>query len=148
MYHNQSTYYIYTLQNTVTKRIYVGCTRSVKDRIHQHLKLLQVHRHSMGLMQKDYDLHGEASFKSSICFQCSNKEEASRIETFVMKILKSQDPVYGYNYKDRKGNSPLAIADRWRTVPRNWANNHRASVYVKKGILLPPVYAINSEAKL
>ncbi len=90
------------------------------------------------MMQNDFDNFGEDSFEFRTLASSANKWEASRIETFMMKVLKSQDPKYGYNYKDKKGNSPLAIADRWRTIPPNWADGHRVHYYMKHHVLLPP----------
>lgn len=134
-------FFIYIITNRATKKNYVGCTTNIKARFENHRLALKSHRHPMELMQVDYDTYGEDSFRYNVFTKCADKWEASRTETVMMKILKSQNPEYGYNYKDRKGNSPLAIADRWRTEPRNWADNCRAQYYKKHGVLLPPKFA-------
>lgn len=140
MYKDRDTFYIYTIRNTATKRIYVGYTMNVKERAKQHLHALEIGKHYKKEMQSDYDKYGKDSFEIKVFTSCDNMQKASMVETIVMKILKSQDPKYGYNIGDPKGNSPLAIADRWRTYPRNWSDSRRAYYYRKYGVLFPPQY--------
>lgn len=137
---SDDTYCIYVITNTVTRKHYVGCTSDIKNRIAAHKKALKMHKHPIELMQVDYDEYGEDSFQVRIFSERKKMESASQLETFAMKVLKSQNPKYGYNYKDRKGNSPLAFADRWRTYPRNWSDSRRAYYYRKYGVLSPPRY--------
>ena len=132
------SYYIYVITNAVTQKHYVGCTADIESRITIHKWALKKHKHPMELMQADYDKYGAESFRVRIFSERIGLESASQLEAFMMKVLKSQNPKHGYNYKDRKGNSPLAIADRWRTYPRNWSDEKRAYYYRKYGVLLPP----------
>ena len=106
----------------------------------QHLRLLNRGEHPKKEMQSDFDKYGKESFEVKVFTSCKDGQQASMIETFVMKILKSQNPKYGYNTGDPKGNSPLAIADRWRTKPWNWSDSKRHYYFTKHGILLPPHY--------
>lgn len=140
MYKDRDTFYVYTIKNTVTKRIYVGYTMNVKERTRQHLHSLEIGKHCKKEMQSDYNKYGKDSFEIKVFTSCDNMQKASMIETIVMKILKSQDPQYGYNIGDPKGNSPLAIADRWRTIPWNWSDSRRFYYFTKHGVLLPPKY--------
>lgn len=140
MYKFKGKYRIYVIKNRITGKTYVGCSLSPEERLQKHLYDLRKHRHPIETMQSDFDIYGAGSFEFRTLMSSDDKWEASRLETFIMKILKSQNPLFGYNYKDRKGNSPLAIADRWRTTPRNWSNNQRVSQYINHGVLLPPCY--------
>ena len=133
-------FYIYIITNKVTHKSYVGVSSNIKKRFENHRRALKRHDHPMEMMQDDYNKYGADSFVYKVFTKCSRKWESRRIETIVMKILKTQNPKYGYNYKDRKGNAPLAIADRWRTDPRNWSDNRRLWHYDKYGVLLPPYY--------
>lgn len=139
-YKERDTYYIYTIKNIITKKIYVGCTMSMKGRMQQHLYMLEHGKHPKKEMQSDFNKYGKESFDAKVFTSCKNKQRASALETFTMKVLKSQEPEFGYNVGDRKGNSPLAKADKWRTPVWNWSNGKRSYYFRKYGILLPPEY--------
>ena len=113
--------HMYVIRDSVSGRVYVGSTRKPESRIKAHFYALRRRSHPVELMQSDYNAHGEAAFE----FRVGPLEphwEGVRMEVFVMKLLKSQDPKYGYNYKDkRRGASRYAIEDRWRTSPTTWS---------------------------
>lgn len=104
---------VYTITNKITGRTYVGKTsrRFPPARIAKHFEALRSNRHKVEMMQDDFNKYGEDSF---------DELEGDRMEVFMMKVLRSQDRRFGYNYKDRSGTSKYAIADRWRTPPRYW----------------------------
>lgn len=111
--------YVYMITNTITKRTYVGRSCNVRWRLKQHLDSLKGGYHQKALMQEDSYTFGYESFECKILGPY-DKHEAGRMEVFMMKILRTQDKRFGYNYGDRSGNSPNAIKDRWRTPPRAW----------------------------
>ena len=139
--YKKDAFYIYAIKNTVSQKIYVGCTTDIKKRMQQHFYVLRRGKHSEKDMQADFDKYGKDSFEVKVITSFENKLEASAFETFMMKLLKSQNPECGYNARDHKGNSPIAIADRWRTPVSNWSSGKRNYHFRKYGILLPPEYA-------
>lgn len=116
---------IYVIKNTITKRFYVGTTeRPVKYRFEDHLKALKGHRHKVELMQSDYDAYGADSF---VCkaFDTYPDIEGRRMEPFMMFVLNSKNPEYGYNYKDSAGTGYGAIKCKLRADPLQWVRKKR-----------------------
>lgn len=112
---------IYVIKNTVTNRAYVGSTNAALKtaRPQKHLSALRSNRHIVELMQEDFNKYGEASFSVNYLGDYSG-QELKRMEIFMMQVLRTKDPRYGYNYKDKSGTSKYAIQDKWRTAPCTW----------------------------
>lgn len=91
--------YIYLLKNKVTHRIYVGCSCDPNHRFRQHMSALKSNRHTVELMQNDFDLYGEDSFCMEIICQSENFTRTS-VEGRLMIRLRTYDRRFGYNYKD------------------------------------------------
>lgn len=116
---------LYTICNTVTKRVYVGRSECAKGhRVHKHFEALRHNRHKVKRLQEEYNKYGEESFVVNYLGEYSGYKLA-QMECFMMKVLRSQDPRYGYNYKDRIGTSPASIEDKWRTPPIAWRTCYR-----------------------
>ena len=111
--------YVYIIKNADTGRVYVGSSFYPEWRIKVHMNALKKHRHSVLIMQSDFDLYGFDSFKS-VVFGKYDRAEANRMEVFLMKMFKSQNPEFGYNYKDQSGNGLIAIASKWRIPCTYW----------------------------
>lgn len=112
---------VYAIKNVVTNRIYVGSTgRPVRYRLHEHFLSLRRGEHRVELFQKDFNEHGEESFACKVIGRWP-RNEALRMEVFMMKVLRTQSEKYGYNYKDDVGTTPRAIAERWRTPSYQWS---------------------------
>ena len=109
---------IYGIRNKKTKRIYIGRSKNVEERIRNHLYALRNGKHSNELMQKDFDAYGEKSFEFvEICdadkrtfmfFDTENRNKAVFSisednrwkECYWMQHFHTFDQKYGYNYKD------------------------------------------------
>ena len=120
---------VYTITNKITGRTYVGKTsrRFPPARIAKHFEALRSNRHKVEMMQDDFNKYGEDSFVVHY-LDSFDELEGDRMEVFMMKVLRSQDRRFGYNYKDRSGTSKYAIADRWRTPPRYWGCVFRSGI--------------------
>lgn len=120
---------IYTITNKITGRTYVGKTSRGRPsaRVTKHFEALRANRHKVELFQDDYNKFGEDSFVIKYLDSFSDTEGA-RMEVFMMKVLRSQDDRFGYNYKDPIGTSRFSIMDRWRTPPRYWSGVFRSLV--------------------
>lgn len=112
-------FHVYMITNTITGRTYVGRSSNVRWRLKHHLDSLKGGYHYKTLMQEDSYTFGYESFECKIIGPY-DEHEAGRMEIFMMKILRTQDPQFGYNYGDRSGSSKFAIKDRWRTPPHAW----------------------------
>ena len=113
---------IYAITNRITGRTYIGRTsqKLPSARVAKHFEALRSNRHKVEQFQDDFNRFGEESFEVKYLDSFGDMEGA-RMEVFMMKVLRSQDRQFGYNYKDPIGTSHFAIADRWRTKPRYWA---------------------------
>ena len=90
-------------------------------------------KHNVEQMNEDYVTCGENAFSFQILCRHKDRLEACRMETFFMKLLRSQKFEYGYNYKDKSGDTEFAIADKWRTSPVTWSKEgHRYHVAHKR----------------
>lgn len=116
---------IYTITNTVTHRTYVGKTSVLPaHRVQKHFEALRSRRHKVEQFQDDFNQYGENSFVVNF-LDGYDDHEGARMEAFTMKILRSQDRRYGYNYKDKLGTGKNAISDKWRTPPIAWRMCYR-----------------------
>jgi group I intron endonuclease len=88
---------IYAIQHNKTGRIYVGRTQDLKRRLSQHFYFLKNGKHSIGLMQSDFDKYGDDFTVSvlEIAKTYRTEEEGAWINK-----LGTYDPNIGYNYKD------------------------------------------------
>lgn len=116
---------VYLIHNNKTKRSYIGSTMNDPlYRVKKHFCSLKGERHRIELMQQDYDKYGKESFSYKFIGSFSD-EETRRMEIFYMQLLRTKDPRYGYNYKDKSGTSKWAVHDRWRTPTKAWNNIFR-----------------------
>lgn len=120
---------VYIIKNLVNGRVYVGKTGCGYYRFYLHIGLLKRGKHSSKSLQSDFDKYGEKSFVYRTLFENLDEQEAKRLEIFMMKVLKSQNPTYGYNDSDRSGNGKWAVASRWRTSPFYWSGCGRAALH-------------------
>lgn len=116
---------VYIIANTVSGKKYVGRAVNPDARFEKHISALKNGRHIVEMMQDESFMFGIETFKL-IKFGSYYEDEASRMEVFLMKILRTQDERFGYNYKDRSGICKNAIKDKWRTPPRAWLPAFRA----------------------
>lgn len=122
---------VYIICNRINGKKYVGRSATPKYRIKIHFNGLKSGYHKNEMMLEDSFTYGYESFDFYI-FGTYEKQEASRMEVFLMKILRTQDPRFGYNYKDRSGSTKYAIADKWRTPPQAWDRIFRSTFFKSK----------------
>lgn len=90
---------VYAIQHNRTKKIYIGSSKDIKTRYMNHIYQLRKGSHPIEDMQSDYDKYGEDY--SLFVLEELTKWNDRRKEYEWMKIYKSYDRQYGYNYKDR-----------------------------------------------
>ena len=96
--------YIYLIKNNITKRVYVGRSKSPQRRFKLHMNALKRNQHPV-----EINSYGEKSFGFKIVDSTSNYTRKGT-EGKIMECLKTYDKKYGYNYKDpyfiRNGKHP------------------------------------------
>lgn len=71
---------IYRIVNHATKECYVGKTRGIKKRVHEHFRLLRRGEHPNYRLQNAFNEHGEKSFSWEIEVYCEDPKEMVYIE--------------------------------------------------------------------
>ena len=74
---------IYAITNTVVGRVYIGRSKHVHQRMHEHKLMLTENVHTVRLMQLDYASHGINSFEFKVLEYC-------RYDDFTMKRLEAK----------------------------------------------------------
>jgi group I intron endonuclease len=90
---------VYFLVNRVSKRIYVGRSCHLRERLRQHFSALESNRHNNRLLQDDFNTYGRDSFfvKNIEYDSCLT---GSGIEgKWILRLLAYKEE-YGYNTKD------------------------------------------------
>lgn len=92
---------VYAIQHNVTKRIYIGSSRKVKDRYMNHMYRLRSGKHHIEDMQDDFIKYGE-DFSLFILDEITEFEDRFK-EYEWMDKYKTYCRGIGYNYKDYIG---------------------------------------------
>lgn len=92
---------IYAIQHQITKKMYIGSSANVEDRLKSHLIALRSRKHTNKQLQEDFNKYGE-NYKFYILGEISDSN-TKRLEYDFQFKYKTKDPKYGYNSKDNGG---------------------------------------------
>ena len=98
---------IYKIKNKANNKIYIGSAagkRGIIDRWYQHKSKLKHNRHCNNYLQKAYNKYGSSNFIYEIIEECL-PEQCLQREQYYLDILKSYDPIIGYNLCKIAGNT-------------------------------------------
>lgn len=109
---------IYAIQHNKTKRMYIGSSCKVVERISHHMSLLRSGKHPVEDMQKDFDEHGD-DFSASVLEVITEYDDRNK-EYEWMRKYRSRERGIGYNYKD-------TIAERLERIHSCTNNQHENS---------------------
>lgn len=105
---NRGMAYIYKIECTVNHKRYIGRTLCPSCRCNTHLKALKHNRHLVEDLQSDFNRYGEENFSFMVlqCYQTPVKHlwgqySNGYYEKECMRMFRSYDRRYGYNYKDQ-----------------------------------------------
>lgn len=88
---------VYRIRNAVNGRIYIGSTKSFKDRWCAHLNDLRNGRHRAIDMQKEFDWFGEEAFLFEVVEIATLGADLMALEQKWLDDLRPFDPDVGYN---------------------------------------------------
>lgn len=80
---------IYSIENTINGKKYVGSTSNLYKRFYQHVANLRRKKHVNRHLQSAFDLYGEANFTFNIEFDC-DKEDMFIFEQAMIDITKPE----------------------------------------------------------
>ncbi len=87
---------IYQIKNTVTGKLYIGCSVDFYKRKSRHLANLRYNKNKNKNLLADYILYGESAFEFSMLEYC-DKSVLEEREIYWIKQLDSSNPLVGYN---------------------------------------------------
>lgn len=90
---------IYTIQNNIDNKIYVGCANNILSRIDLHISSLKRNCHHNNLLQNAVNKYGIENFKFEILEECSS-EFLYSMENYWCNLLNSHNKNNGYNLKN------------------------------------------------
>lgn len=88
---------IYRIVNKVTKECYVGKTKGIKKRVHEHFRLLRKGAHPNYRLQSAFSLYGEENFFWEIEAYCEDPEDMVAIEEAFLQGKASFEEPTTYN---------------------------------------------------
>lgn len=111
---------VYRITNTITGDSYVGSSRHVYDRWHEHRRALRKGIHINSYLQRAWDKHGEDAFVHSVLEECSLDVVIEREQHWIDMLL----PAYNLRkIADRSGSpGPETIQKMRETRKVNDAN--------------------------
>lgn len=89
---------IYTIENLVNGKLYVGYSTEIKDRWRAHKTELQRNVHKNTYLQHAWNLYGKEMFKFEILVECEERFLKSE-EHYWCNMLNVHNREYGYNIK-------------------------------------------------
>ena len=88
---------VYSIKNRRNGKLYIGsASRSIRNRLREHLRLLRLDQHPNRHLQSAWNKHGHEAFVCTIVEWCSPDECLER-EQYWMDLHKSGNDWYGYN---------------------------------------------------
>lgn len=94
--------YIYAIKNLVNNKVYIGSTRSPKNRKYSHFRQLNKGAHFSLHLQSSYNKYGKDKFSFYILEECTFENRVAR-EVHYISQYNSHLPEYGYNTYEPNG---------------------------------------------
>lgn len=115
--------YVYMIQNVVNNKIYIGSTANYDMRKKSHIRSLKGGYHDNRLLQEDFNLYGEDSFKIKQLCIANSEEERFKIEASLIGALETYKN--GYNLTvDGKGRYILTDETRLKMSINTTGSNN------------------------
>lgn len=89
---------IYTIENLVNGKLYVGYAINIDSRKINHIGKLRTRKHKNQYLQAAWDKYGEDKFRFEVIEYC-DKEYLHTMEHYWCNILNVHDKKYGYNMR-------------------------------------------------
>ena len=100
---------IYTITNTVTGKLYLGCSKNVNGREKVHMRALARNKHKNKPLNKDVVKYGIENFLFELLEECEVNHLIA-MECYWANMLSARNPKYGYNIK------PMNAAVKYETI--------------------------------
>ena len=91
------THGTYFILNTANRRIYIGETGNLRQRIALHFSSLKSNGHHNSLLQSDWNGYGPSAFEYGVLADKTSDPTIGSFETFYVNLYQADDPALGYN---------------------------------------------------
>lgn len=88
---------IYSIQNLINGKIYIGQTSDLDIRWNRHKNQLRKNKHINKHLQNAWNKYGEENFKFDIIKKCSDEDNLNKLEQYYIKEYNSNNTKFGYN---------------------------------------------------
>jgi hypothetical protein len=88
--------YIYAIKNVVNNKMYIGSSKSIKNRQYEHFYQLKNNKHHSSHFQKSYNKYGKDKFFFYILEECTIENRKER-EIYYINLYKTSERNFGYN---------------------------------------------------
>lgn len=87
---HKTNYVIYKIQNKINSKIYIGSSKSIRNRWKQHKWMLKRNKHYNKKLQNAWNKYGEKNFEFSILETVSNEEDLKKKEQVFLSLVKPE----------------------------------------------------------
>lgn len=95
---------IYTIENTNTEKLYVGSSKNITKRIHDHFHALETNKHSSAKLQNSFNKHGKSAFIAKPVLYCDDENKYLYEQIFI-DFYNAASNGYNINHKAERGYS-------------------------------------------
>ena len=88
---------IYSIQNLINGKIYIGQTSDLDIRWNRHKNQLRKNKHINKHLQNAWNKYGGYNFKFDIVKECSDDDDLNKLEQCYIKEYNSNNAKFGYN---------------------------------------------------
>lgn len=106
---------IYIILNTINNKVYVGASKTLKNRFKRHRTELNMKVHPNKALVEDYHKYGPEALKFIIVEACKEDELRDK-ELYYMRKYNSLDSKFGYNLSVVKNDINLSCSDEYRKI--------------------------------
>jgi len=123
---------VYIIQNEINKKVYIGASLNVYNRLCDHKVMLRAGRHHNEHLQTSYNLYGEENFTFDILESCDSSLIFSQ-ENYWCNMLQSHNREYGYNNQPTSPNGKERCSEETKKKMSNHAEKRPVMVYTIYG---------------
>lgn len=138
---------IYRIENTKSRKVYIGQAGNLKKRYHDHVSALRRNNHDNKYLQNAWNKYNEEDFVFSVLEECE-VEKLAQQEQYWMDYYRCYDRDYGYNINPSSTTNPMlnqthtlearakiSAKAKGRTMSES---NKAALIKANKGVAKPP----------
>lgn len=120
---------VYTIENIVDGKMYVGYTTNFYARKSKHWGRLKSNRHTNQHLQNAINLYGIENFKFEILIECEEEYLASE-ENYWCNILNVHNRKYGYNILPTGPNGRTIVSEETKKkISNSTKRNKKRKIY-------------------